>query len=65
MGRRGRGTLWQPPLIVRKNDFKCNYDDDDDGDDDDDDEEEENDGNKNSNFHFSLEASLHSLAALR
>ena len=52
---------------MRKKYFKCNYD----GDDvyaaanDDDEEEEENDGDKNAHFHFSLEASLHSLAALR
>ena len=71
MERRGRGTLWWPLLIVRKNYFKCNYDYDDDDDaaaDDDDEEEEEekeNDGDKKSHFHFSLEASLHSLAALR
>ena len=44
-----------------------NYDDDDDDGDDDDDEEEEeeNVGDKKSHFHFSFEASLHSLAALR
>ena len=44
---RGRGTLWQPPLIVKKNYSKCNYDaaaaDDDD---------EENDGDKKFSLPF-------------